>query len=71
MNDHISRWFHRVRALFARPGTSVCTHISRPSTAAEPAAAYGDDGRGEVFAWVTAHGIDFHPRECHDAEVAR
>ncbi|MBB5119008.1 hypothetical protein AF335_16095 [Streptomyces eurocidicus] len=29
------------------------------------------DGAGPVFLWVTAHGIDFRPRQPHGAEVSR
>ncbi|ARZ67367.1 hypothetical protein SMD11_1706 [Streptomyces albireticuli] len=30
-----------------------------------------DDGAGPVFLWVTAHGIDFRPRQPHGVEAGR
>ncbi len=64
MLDHSSRWFRWVRALFARASAPVCDQAGRPKGATEAVA-------GEIFLCVTAHGIDFRPRERREAEVTR
>lgn len=73
MANAISRALERVKVWFAPP---VTTRPARAAKApaplpapprADPPTASGNGPR----IWITAHGIDFRPRQPHHADVSR
>ncbi len=80
MHDFILRCLAWATAVF-RPETSGCgSPAGRPaqgprvsSPMPEPPLADPPTGRDTSphFIWITAHGIDFRPRQPHGADVSR
>ncbi|GAA0362927.1 hypothetical protein GCM10010319_45800 [Streptomyces blastmyceticus] len=84
MYDLICRWFGRLRAVSA-PGTSgfdpqACRAVQTVKAPASlsvnpapsaPQLAVPPIESSTHFLWVTAHGIDFRPRQPRGAEVSR
>ncbi len=78
MHDFILRCLAWARAVF-RPETPGCeSPACRPAQGArvpspmpEPPLADPPTASNPHFIWITAHGIDFRPRQPHGAEVSR
>ncbi|MFI1967674.1 hypothetical protein [Streptomyces cinnamoneus] len=64
MTDPIARWFHRVRALFAPIPTP-------PPPPRKPLHCPRTTGHHPYTVLVSAHGINFVPRQPHRTEVTR
>ncbi|MFI1178282.1 hypothetical protein ACH4UT_01875 [Streptomyces sp. NPDC020799] len=76
MANFISYLLERVRVWFAprTPGCGACAcRAVHVANAPEPALAdppIGSDASPH-HTWITAHGIDFRPRQPHHADVSR